>query len=91
MNLIRIYIRDILGLGVVGMFILAMLGIIFAAVGAIHYMTGATDLVAKDLHLAMTHIVFLVPALLLGYAINRPKWIAETTRFRLVKAKKESA
>ena len=58
MNPIRIYIRDILGLGVVSMFILAMLGVIFAAVGAIHYLTGATVLVAKDLHLAMTHIVF---------------------------------
>lgn len=91
MNPIRIYIRDILGLGVVGMFILAMLGIIFAAVGAIHYMTGATDLVAKDLHLAVTHIVFIVPALLLGYAISRPQWLAETAQFRLEKAKKESA
>lgn len=90
MNPIRIYIRDILGLGVVSMFILAMLGVIFAAVGAIHYLTGATVLVAKDLHLAMTHIIFLVPALLLGYAINRPKWIAETTQFLLDKAKKES-
>ncbi|EAR53433.1 hypothetical protein SKA34_10905 [Photobacterium sp. SKA34] len=78
MNPIRIYIRDILGLGFVGMIILAMLGIIFAVVvvGAIYYLTGVTDFVPKDIHLSMTYSIFLFPVLLIGYAISRPKSIA---------------
>ncbi|PSW44618.1 hypothetical protein [Photobacterium leiognathi] len=87
----KIYLRDLIGLAVVGMFILTALGVIFSIVGVVHYLTNANHLVAQDIQLAITHLVFIVPALLLGYAISRPQWIAATKQYRIEKARKESS
>ncbi|SKA49203.1 hypothetical protein [Photobacterium toruni] len=85
MNLFKLYSRDILGLGVVGFFILSILGVIFGVIALFNYTSGNTVLAASNVHLAVSHIIFVIPALIIGHYINRPSWIAEVDKIKFAR------
>ncbi|MEC6798513.1 hypothetical protein VXS03_15770 [Photobacterium sp. S4TG1] len=87
MNLFKLYSRDILGLGVVGFFILSILGVIFATIAFFNYTSGNTALAASNVHLALSHIIFVIPALIIGHYINRPSWVAEVDKIKFAREK----
>ncbi|MEC6813730.1 hypothetical protein [Photobacterium toruni] len=85
MNLFKLYSRDILGLGVVGFFILSILGVIFGVIALFNYTSGNTVLAASNVHLAVSHMIFVIPALIIGHYINRPSWIAEVDKIKFAR------
>ncbi|PST87609.1 hypothetical protein C9I86_12805 [Photobacterium sp. NCIMB 13483] len=85
MNLFKLYSRDILGLGVVGFFILSILGVIFGTIAFFNYASGNTALAASNVHLALSHIIFVIPALIIGHYINRPAWVAEVDKIKFAR------
>ncbi|MCD9467348.1 hypothetical protein [Photobacterium iliopiscarium] len=85
MNLFKLYSRDILGLSVVGFFILSILGVIFGTIALFNYASGNTVLAASNIHLALSHILFVIPALIIGYYINRPSWVAAVDKIKFTR------
>ncbi|PSU22716.1 hypothetical protein CTM97_14320 [Photobacterium phosphoreum] len=85
MNLFKLYSRDILGLSVIGFFILSVLGVIFGTIALFNYTSGNTALALSNAHLAATHIIFVIPALIIGHYINRPTWVAAVEKIKFAR------
>ena len=85
MNLFKLYSRDVLGLSVIGFFILSVLGIIFGTIALFNYTSGNTALAVSNAHLAAIHIIFVIPALFIGHYINRPTWVAAVEKIKFAR------
>ncbi|OBU24658.1 MULTISPECIES: hypothetical protein [Photobacterium] len=85
MNLLKLYSRDILGLSVVGFFILSVLGLIFGTIALFNYVSGDTVLATSNAQLAVLHIAFIIPALIIGHYINRPSWVAAVEKLKFTR------
>ncbi|SMY33647.1 hypothetical protein PMAL9190_01106 [Photobacterium malacitanum] len=85
MNLLKLYSRDILGLSVVGFFILSVLGMIFGTIALFNYVSGDTVLATSNAQLAVSHIAFIIPALIIGHYINRPSWVATVEKLKFAR------
>ncbi|PSU73280.1 hypothetical protein C9J22_04925 [Photobacterium phosphoreum] len=85
MNLFKLYSRDILGLSVIGFFILSVLGIIFGTIALFNYTSGNTALAVSNAHLAAIHITFVIPALIIGHYINRPTWVTAVEKIKFAR------
>lgn len=81
----KLYSRDILGLSAVGFFILTVLGMIFGTIALFNYASGNTALAASNTYLAVSHIAFIIPALIIGHYINRPSWVAAVDKIKLAR------
>ncbi|CEO41110.1 hypothetical protein C0Z01_20660 [Photobacterium kishitanii] len=90
MNLFKLYSRDILGLSVIGFFILSILGMIFGTIALFNYASGNTTLAVSNAHLAVLHIAFIIPALIIGHYINRPSWVAAVDKIKFAREIKQS-
>ena len=85
MHFLKLYSRDILGLSVVGFFILSVLGIIFGTIALFNYASGNTVLAISNAQLALSHTAFIIPALIIGHYINRPTWVAAVDKIKFAR------
>ncbi|KLV02150.1 D-fructose-6-phosphate amidotransferase [Photobacterium aphoticum] len=86
----KLYLRDILGLGLLISAILVMLGIIFSLLGALNYFIGQDMAADTFMREAIPLFFFMVPCFLLAKIISRPQWIHDVEDYQLAAAKKFS-
>lgn len=90
MNASRLYLRDLLGIGLVVSAILVVLGLIFSILAALNFITHEEVLASTYLHEALPLFFFILPGLAIGKFINRPKWVHDVEEYQLESARKYS-
>ncbi|MDO6497890.1 D-fructose-6-phosphate amidotransferase [Photobacterium sanguinicancri] len=89
MDASKIYLRDILGLGLIILSVMTVLGILFSILAALNYISHEEAMAATYLKEAIPLMLCIIPALLLGKYINKPAWVIATDDFRLSSAKNQ--
>ncbi|MGR5143353.1 D-fructose-6-phosphate amidotransferase [Photobacterium sp. DNB23_23_1] len=90
MDAYKLYLRDLLGIGLVISAVLVVLGFIFCLLAALNFFTHEEVLANTYLHEALPLFVFLLPSLAIARFINRPRWIHDVEEYQLESAKKFS-
>ncbi|KHT61905.1 D-fructose-6-phosphate amidotransferase [Photobacterium gaetbulicola] len=90
MNASKLYLRDLLGIGLVISAILVVLGLIFCTLAALNFITHEEVLANTYLHEALPLFFFLLPCIAIARFISRPKWVHSIEEYQLESAKKYS-
>lgn len=90
MNASRLYLRDLLGIGLVISAILVVLGLIFSVLAALNFITHEEVLANTYLNEALPLFLFVLPGFLIARFINRPQWVHDVEEYHLESAKKYS-
>ncbi|OAN13207.1 D-fructose-6-phosphate amidotransferase [Photobacterium jeanii] len=90
MSASKIYLRDILGLGVIILSVMAVIGTLFSILAMLNYMTHEDAMAANFITEAIPLLLCSIPAFILAKFINKPAWVIATDDFRLKSARDKS-
>ncbi|MGF1690989.1 D-fructose-6-phosphate amidotransferase [Photobacterium kagoshimensis] len=89
MDASKIYLRDILGLGLIILSVMTVLGTLFSVLAALNYLSHEEAMAATYIKEAIPLMLCILPAFFLGKYINKPAWVIATDDFRLNSAKNQ--
>ncbi|KLV04139.1 D-fructose-6-phosphate amidotransferase [Photobacterium aquae] len=90
MNASKLYVRDILGLGLVISSIMVMLGVIFSILGLFNYLSNEVSYATTYFQTAIPLLCCVMPSILLAKVINKPQWVHDIQTYQLEAAKRFS-